>query len=141
MGTGAAFSADSKIYLALCVVVEPELTRVLLKGVLRDRAEPAVQTRYRIVKFFTPARLALVECRIQQGKKHQIRRHLASVGMPIVGDVVHGGAACIRPFIRRVALHALSISFVHPKTDAKICVTAPLPDDFQQALKTLNGQK
>ncbi|CCW64406.1 unnamed protein product [Phytomonas sp. EM1] len=139
MGSAAAFDERHKRYLALCVVVEPQLTRLPLHGELRDRSDAKIRTRYRIVKFFPSSRVALVECRIEQGKKHQIRRHLASAGMPIVGDLVHGGAACIRPFINRVALHARSISFVHPRTAEKVCVAAPLPDDFQRALQILSG--
>lgn len=137
MGTAGSHNHDGKLYLALCVVLEPELNRLLLRGQLRDPADAKVQTHYRIVKFFRKSRIALVECRIQQGKKHQVRRHLAGAGLPILGDVEHGGACCTSPLIDRVALHARSLSIVHPTTAEVLSLSAPLPADFHRALTTL----
>lgn len=137
MGTSAAFSHNSKIYHAICLVLEPALRNVKLHDEVIDAADPKIRTRYRVVKFFAQHRVAWVECRIQQGKKHQIRRHLASRGLPILADVEHGGAACCQSMMRRVALHARSVSFIHPVTAEPVIVVAPLPADFRNCLAQL----
>lgn len=139
VGTSAAFSHHSKIYHALCLVLEPSLHHVRLRDDVADAADPKIRTRYRVIRFFPRQRVAWVECRIQQGKRHQIRRHLASRGFPILGDVEHGGAACCQPMMDRVALHAHSLSFVHPVTAEPLTVVAPLPDDFSRCLAILRG--
>lgn len=66
-----------------------------------------------------------VECRPFTGRTHQIRVHLASSGMPILGDVLYGGPASCRMF-----LHALSLAFPHPVTGEELCVSAPVPEQF-----------
>ncbi|KAK7200940.1 RNA pseudouridylate synthase [Novymonas esmeraldas] len=137
MGTSAAFSHQGKIYHALCVVLEPSLRHVRLHDDIVDAADPKVRTRYRVIGFFAKDRVAWVECRIEQGKKHQIRRHLASRGLPILADVVHGGAACCQSMMDRVALHAHSLSFIHPVTAEPTVVVAPLPEDFRRCLDML----
>lgn len=83
--------------------------------------------------------LALLECRIETGRTHQIRVHLASIDAPIVGDKTYGDTK-INSYIRRnfwifrQMLHAQSLSFLHPKTK-KICtIQAPYPEDFQSLL-------
>ncbi|AAZ10248.1 hypothetical protein, conserved [Trypanosoma brucei brucei TREU927] len=138
MGTSAAYSQSSKIYLALCAVVESNLTNIPLNGVLRDPADAKITTKYRIVHFYKRFRVALVEARIQQGKKHQIRRHLAAVGLPILQDVEHGGAACCSPLLQRVALHASSVTVVHPRTAEVLTCVAPLPEDMRSAIFRLS---
>ncbi|KPI83158.1 hypothetical protein ABL78_7813 [Leptomonas seymouri] len=137
MGTSAAFSHQSKIYHAICIVLEPSLHHVKLHDVVTDAADPKIRTQYRVLKFFPKHRMAWVECRIQQGKKHQIRRHLASKGLPILADVEHGGAACCQSIMDRVALHARSVSFIHPVTADPLAVVAPLPADFRRCLAQL----
>lgn len=135
MGTSAMFSHFGKVYLALCVVVELQWQALPLTGVIKDHTDPKITTSYRVLEFFPKSRVAFLECRLQQGKKHQIRRHLASMGMPIVGDVIHGGAACAQSsIISRVALHASSVSVLHPCSGENITFTAPLPTDFTSAL-------
>lgn len=97
---------------------------------------------------------ALVECRPQTGRTHQLRVHLASVGYPIVADPFYGGAAAIflsafkpgyrhkrdepeRPLLGRLALHAFSLAFDHPLSGARTVVEAPQPKEFSVALKYL----
>ncbi len=90
---------------------------------------------------------ALVAARPRTGRTHQIRVHLSEAGHPIVGDRVYGRAWPKRgskpewevealEIIKRHALHAWRIEFVHPRTGAPVSVTAPLPPDFR---KTLDG--
>ncbi|RNF27695.1 putative RNA pseudouridylate synthase [Trypanosoma conorhini] len=117
--------------------MEPELRRVPLRGVLRDPLDVKISTKYRVVRFFRRSRVALLECRIQQGKRHQIRRHLAAAGLPILQDVEHGGAACSTPLIDRVALHAAALTLVHPRTAEVVAFAAPMARDFTEAIRQL----
>lgn len=137
IGTSAEFGYYPKVYHALCLVLTDDLASISMSGTLRDKVDPRVTTRYHVVKFFPKYRVAFVECRIQQGKKHQIRRHLANHGLPILQDVDYGGGACCTPLMDRVALHASSQTFVHPVSQRVMCVNAPLPVDFVAALELL----
>lgn len=71
-------------------------------------------------------RVLYIEARPLTGRTHQIRVHLASLGMPIIGDELYGGPAAVRMF-----LHALSLTFPHPVSGTAVTVTAPLPPDFK----------
>lgn len=66
-----------------------------------------------------------VECRPLTGRTHQIRVHLSSVGLPIIGDELYGGAD-----FKRIMLHASSLTFPHPVTGETVTVEAPLPEGF-----------
>jgi RluA family pseudouridine synthase len=109
--------------------------------------KPAV-TGFRILQQYPGG--CLVEASPHTGYTHQIRAHLAAIGLPILGDVQYFG---IRPepafpklvtspgtdLISRVALHARSISFSHPVTGLPIYLESPYPVDFQQALAALES--
>jgi 23S rRNA pseudouridine1911/1915/1917 synthase len=87
-------------------------------------------TRLRVVEAFAGA--ALVECRLETGRTHQIRVHMAHVGHPIIGDPVYGrGGATAFP---RQALHAAVLGFVHPVTGATLRFESPLPPDMGHLL-------
>lgn len=68
---------------------------------------------------------SVIECRPQTGRTHQIRVHLASVGLPILGDVLYGGSK-----FSRIMLHAASLEFPHPETGKITLVSAPEPPEF-----------
>lgn len=136
-GTSASFSVFSKVYLALCAVTERGWDSLPLSGTLKDPMDSKIITKYRILRFYRRSRVALVECRIQQGKKHQVRRHLATAGLPLLGDLAHGGAACAQGSIQRVLLHASSMTVLHPRTAEGISFSAPLPEDFRRAFAVL----
>ena len=88
------------------------------------RTEYQVTRRYR-----APADLARLDCRLQTGRTHQIRVHLAAVGHPLVGDTVYGGR---RPTLGlgRPFLHATELSFDHPRSGERLTFSSPLPPDL-----------
>lgn len=65
---------------------------------------------------------------LETGRTHQIRRHAAGAGHPVLGDRRHGGAA--GRLWPRLALHAAALDLAHPRTGAPLAVRAPLPDDL-----------
>jgi 23S rRNA pseudouridine1911/1915/1917 synthase len=79
---------------------------------------------------------SLVRVRPETGRMHQIRVHLASMGHPCLGDRVYGGAKPGDAIFDRQALHALSLTIVHPRTLERLSFTAPLPSDFVEFLAT-----
>jgi len=116
-----------------------------LKMAVREDGREAV-THYRLHQRFR-AHTAL-ECRLETGRTHQIRVHMAHLKHPIVGDPLYGGAlklprgatdelvAALRGF-RRQALHAQRLEFAHPISGERITCTAPLPSDLAQLLAAL----
>lgn len=88
------------------------------------------RTRYSVVRRFTePLSATLLECRLETGRTHQIRVHLAAIGHPIVGDERYGGS---RPAIEldRPFLHAGHLGLDHPVTGERIEFDSPLPPDL-----------
>ncbi|MCD7840582.1 MAG: RluA family pseudouridine synthase [Erysipelotrichaceae bacterium] len=75
--------------------------------------------------------LSLVQCRLDTGRKHQIRVHLASQGLPLLGDTLYGKPSTL---INRQALHAYQLQFIHPITKEKMTVISHLPDDMKQII-------
>ena len=102
---------------------------------------PAV-THFRRIACSPVDRCALVEAMPQTGRLHQVRRHLRHIDHPLVGDVKHGSGVINRHYratygLHRLALHAHLLAFDHPTTNARVVVSAPLPDDFSSALDKL----
>lgn len=73
-----------------------------------------------------------VKCTLHTGRTHQIRVHLASIGHPLVSDLVYGGA--VAAGMQRQALHAFKLAFIHPITGHPLAFGADLPLDLSQAL-------
>ena len=109
----------------------------------RKKGKPAV-THWRVLQIFEFA--ALLACRLETGRTHQIRVHLTSIGHQIIGDPQYGKSPLKRLSgisavlsqaimdFRRQALHAELLGFIHPSSGEWLEFNARLPNDFQNLL-------
>ena len=87
---------------------------------------------------------ALVECRLETGRTHQVRVHMAHIGHPLLGDPAYSrGRVTHRDLLnrldfRRQALHAAELGFVHPITCDEVSLTSSLPQDMQELFRLLH---
>ena len=153
----------TKIYHALVNGDPPWAERIVDLALRRDgdrrhrtvidprHGKPSV-TYVRVLQRF--GRYALLEATPKTGRTHQIRAHLAALGLPIVADALYRGGdrLCLsdiapdsraigdlpRPLIERVALHALSLEVAHPSTTQTLQFKAPYPADFASTLCQLH---
>jgi 23S rRNA pseudouridine1911/1915/1917 synthase len=102
-----------------------------------DEPQSPAFTRYKVRERMAGA--ALLEVSILTGRQHQIRLHLAHVGLPVIGDRVYGPRGAKAPPVeaRRQMLHAETLGFAHPLTGKAVRVTSPLPEDMRRALTRL----
>ena len=75
-----------------------------------------------------------IQCRLETGRTHQIRVHMAALGHPVLGDPVYGGQRKGFPELAGQCLHARRLTFRHPRTGEQVTVSCPLPDYFQAVL-------
>ena len=100
-----------------------------------NNAKSAV-THYKVLTRFKD--FTHIECRLETGRTHQIRVHMASIGHPLLGDAVYGPAKC--PYkLQGQTLHAGILGFVHPRTGEYMEFSAPLPEYFEELLRKLPG--
>jgi 23S rRNA pseudouridine1911/1915/1917 synthase len=105
-----------------------------------ERGKRAV-THYRLVQPLREA--SLVECRLETGRTHQVRVHMASLGHPLLGDPVYGRtrpahrALLERLGFRRQALHAAHLGFDHPVTSSALSFESKIPADMQELFSEL----
>lgn len=114
-----------------------------------EQGKPAI-THWRLIEAYPLA--SLLECRLETGRTHQIRVHLSYLGHPLVGDATYGGdrpripllsasqsqlAHQLLSHVRRQALHAYHLGFVHPITGQALAFAAPMPSDMAGAIAFL----
>jgi len=163
-----------KTYIALVQGAVERAKGTINAGVGRDpmrrtrmTAQPQENARSAVTHYEVVRRLAnrfgkftLVKVRIETGRTHQIRVHMASIGHPVVGDTLYGGAGQLTDQVasqaaqskaaRRKAeperlrlgrnfLHAARLEFTHPTTDKLLQLEAPLPDELESFLSRLEG--
>jgi 23S rRNA pseudouridine1911/1915/1917 synthase len=131
-------------YLAL-VVGRPRSRRGTIDAPIgRDRSDPLrhsldTDTPRDAVTHFEVEELlprhALLRVRLETGRTHQIRVHLAAIDLPVAGDPLYGRAGDLG--LERQFLHAARLAFPHPVTGAAVDVSSELPADLEQALATL----
>lgn len=104
------------------------------KMCVNDKNGKRAVTHYKVLKRYR--NFTHIECRLETGRTHQIRVHMAYIGHPLLGDVVYGPAKC--PYrLTGQTLHAGILGFLHPRTGEYMEFSAPLPDYFQKLLLTL----
>jgi 23S rRNA pseudouridine1911/1915/1917 synthase len=128
-------------------------------AVMRERGKPA-RTRYRMIERYGPSKdigdrafASLIECRLETGRTHQIRVHLAHIGHPLIGDSTYGRArkppraktpeqeaafAAAMNFPRQ-ALHAGVLGFHHPALNKALRFESPWPADFAALVEALRA--
>lgn len=93
-------------------------------------------THYKVLERFE--KFSYIECRLETGRTHQIRVHMASIGHPLLGDEVYSNAKS--PYkVKGQTLHAMTIGFIHPSTKEYMEFEAPLPDYFEDILRKLKN--
>lgn len=129
---------------------------VVPRGKAARRKAKSARTDLRVLERF-PA-YTLLQARPFTGRTHQVRAHLAALGLPIVADQLYGGGATLSPadlapgaqieedsgakrapLLARPALHALSLALRHPETGQELCFEAPYPPDLAAALQHLRN--
>lgn len=120
------------------------------QAVCFDGGRHAVTRARRLETFGTPPVVSLMECRLETGRTHQIRVHMAHAGHGLIGDGTYGGkrklprtalsdaAQTALAAFPRQALHAKSLGFTHPVTDETLNFEAPLPRDMTELLQILS---
>ncbi|WP_066555644.1 RluA family pseudouridine synthase [Croceicoccus bisphenolivorans] len=107
-----------------------------------NRGKRAV-THYATLRRLTGA--ALVECRLETGRTHQIRVHMSSIGHPLLGDPVYGRPdSRLRPLLQRLkfsrqALHAAVLGFDHPVTGDRLHFSSDMPPDMRELIEEIEG--
>lgn len=112
-------------------------------AVLDDGRGKAAVTHYRTLRALEDA--ALIECRLETGRTHQVRVHMAAQGFPLLGDPLYGGrgvrsqsALLKRLGFARQALHAAILQFEHPDRKEILTFESPLPADMQELVSALS---
>lgn len=103
--------------------------------VVRAGGEPAT-TRYRVVERL--GRATLVQLALETGRTHQVRVHMAHLGHPVLGDRQYGRQGL--SLIKRQALHASRLAFLHPSSGEPVTCEAPLPEDMAQLRERLRQE-
>ena len=152
-GLVRAFSSHrsiEKIYIAVCHG-KPRLDSGTIENLIGrhpvDRKRMAIVekngkealTHWQVLKTFNSH--SVIRCRIETGRTHQIRVHMASLNCPVIGDRTYGKTALDRklePVPERQMLHAFKLALFHPVSGERLCLTAPVPPDMKPYLGDAN---
>ena len=133
---------SGRVYLALCQGIPEQPQQTIdapifrpderdLRRTVDPRGKRAL-THYRVVRPVGEG-LALVELRLETGRTHQIRVHLAHLGYPLLGDALYGTPSSL---IARPALHSWRLELVQPVSGETLRIEAPVPEDMARLLKS-----
>ena len=137
-----------KIYIALVRGVIPENEATINMPIgrsMQDRKKMAVTkkgkeaiTHFQVLERFD--KYTLLKVKIDTGRTHQIRVHMAEIGHPVVGDMLYSNGK--NEFgVEGQMLHATSLDFKHPITQKPLHLEAPLPEYFEEVLKQLRSKE
>nr|WP_330364018.1 RluA family pseudouridine synthase [Butyrivibrio sp. MC2013] len=138
----------NRIYHAICygIIKEDEGT---IEGAIgrnkNDRLKMAIDeingkpavTHYKVLKRFPNDRMTYIACKLETGRTHQIRVHMASINHPLLGDELYASGRKSRFKLQGQCLHAMILGFKHPRTGEYIETRAELPDYFRHLLEVL----
>ncbi len=140
----------NRVYHAICygIIAEDEGTvnanigrsqkdRKKMAVVADDQGKSAI-THYRVLERFPNSKMTYIECRLETGRTHQIRVHMAHIGHPLLGDEVYGPEKKSKFNLQGQCLHAKTLGFRQPETGEYIETDAPLPEYFEHLLTVLN---
>ena len=126
----------------------PIIARKSPSQIASNEARHAV-THYRRLESYGENQVSLIECRLETGRTHQIRVHMAHIGHPVLGDKLYGTGMKSRAVhlseaqktaldaLDRQALHAAALGFEHPRTGETHFYEAPLPEDLASLLEAM----
>ena len=89
-------------------------------------------THYEVLKEFS--NYSLVQCKLETGRTHQIRVHMAHIGHPLLGDYLYNKNDDASLLLNRQALHSYKMEFVHPVSNNKILLEAEIPEDIKKLI-------
>lgn len=104
---------------------------------VRTRSGRPARTRWRVLRRFSAAGLSWLEVRPETGRTHQIRVHLSSAGLPLVGDPIYGRSRRRAPKLERPALHAAVLGFEHPRSGEPLRFEAETAPDLAELIERL----
>lgn len=108
------------------------------KMAVDERNGKVANTHYKVLERFKD--YTYVECKLETGRTHQIRVHMASIGHPLLGDEVYAGNRKSPFKTQGQTLHAKILGFVHPENEEYVETDAPLPEYFERILERLRKQ-
>jgi len=130
-------SDTHKKYIAVVKGIPEPVRGVINKKVPARNKDIFVEAHTKYVVLNKLENVSLVEAEIATGRRHQIRIHFAEINHPVVNDTEYGDFGWNKKFqrkykVKRMLLHAASISFTHPFLNTQITITAPAPEYFAQ---------
>ena len=117
-----------KTYFAICVGTHKNRKGVITKPIEKDGITKSAETAWECIA--QKGDFSLIKCFPKTGRTHQIRIHLASIGLPVLGDHVYGKQE--RTEAQRIFLHAYQVAFTHPMTEEQVVIRATPSKEFME---------